>query len=708
MKNFNFSIKENIAYFGFNVPDKSMNVIDFSVIEDIEEIAQKLNEVKGAIIYSEKSNFCAGADLFNLLSGIKSAKPNEMFEKGFAFNAALRKIETSNKPLVCIINGLALGGGLEFALACNYIICNEGAKIGLPEAKIGLIPGGGGTQRLSRMIGVQNAASLLLEGKELKAAEALKIGIINEINDNGFEAATYFIANNPKVSKAWDSKNYKPKDGPYTPNGIMNFIGGNAMISGKTFGNYPAQLAILSAFYEGLQLPFDSAIKIESRYFIKNLLLPSTQSMARTLFVSSQALAKGSNRPQGFEKYEIKKAAVLGAGMMGAGIAYQQAINGILTILIDTSIEAANKGKAHCEELLKKQVSRQKMSEVKAKEILDLIIPSIDFELIKGADIIIEAVFENREIKADVTKKSESLLSDNAVFGTNTSTLPITSLALASSRPNNFIGIHFFSPVEKMPLVEIIKGEETTNETIAKAIDYVLKIKKTPIIVNDERGFYTSRCFSTYITEGVELLAEGYSPILIENIGKMTGMPVAPLAMSDEVALDLAYKIQSQAKKDLGDKYIETKATKIIEEMVVKYERFGRKNKKGFYDYFDDGTKEIWADIHKVAPCGINEISPNEVGIIKKRLLYRQAIEAVRCFEERVIQNPIEADIGSIFGWGFAPYTGGVISMIDNIGSQVFCEELTELAEKYGSRFTPNNLLLEMAKTNQKFYERFK
>ncbi len=716
MKNFTFEIDASqIAHIGFNVPDKSMNTITKSVMDELSEIVEKIKSdanIKGAIIFSGKdSGFCAGADLEEISGNMNAASLEDAFKAGFALNASLRALETCGKPVACAIEGLALGGGLEIALACHYrVVANDDKiQLGLPESKVGLIPGGGGTQRLPRLMGVQNAAQYLLEGKSMKPQDALKMGVVNEVCEKGktIETCEKWLLSNPKATQAWDDKGYRVKDGPYTPAGIMNFIGGNAMIAGKTYNNYPAQAAILSAVYEGLQVPMDAALRIETRYFIKNFMLPQTQSMVRTLFVSSQALSKGANRPKGFDKYEIKKVAVLGAGMMGAGIAYQQAINGIETVLIDQTQEAADKGKSHCADLLKKQVSRRKMTQEQADATLGLILATTDYDNIKGCQLVIEAVFENREIKADVTKRAEAQLEATAVFGSNTSTLPISGLAEASVRPDNFIGIHFFSPVEKMPLVEIIMGEKTTQECLAKSIDYVLKIKKTPIVVNDARGFYTSRCFSTYVQEGIEMLAEGYAPILIENVGRMTGMPVAPLAMSDEVALDLAYKIQSQTKKDLGDKWEDTEASRVIEEMVVKNERFGRKNKKGFYDYFDDGTKKLWDGLAQIAKPVKLEADPAEVREMKNRLLYRQGIETARCFEEGVITDPVQADIGSIFGWGFAPYHGGVVSMMDNVGISNFVAACDALADKYGERFRPNALLRDMAAKNEGFYARY-
>lgn len=716
MSNFKIENQDGILIVTFDAPEKSMNTLTKAAIEELFALSETLKNdanIKGAVISSGKaSGFCAGADLNEMAGNLSASNLEEAFKAAFSLNQVFRALETCGKPIAVAIEGVCMGGGLELSLACHYRVAanDDKIQIALPEAKVGLIPGAGGTQRLTRMIGVQNAAPYLLEGKSMKPQDALKLGVINEIAEKGktLDAAIAWLKTNPSSVKPWDEKGYRVKDGPYTPAGAMNFIGGNAMIAKNTNGNYPAQKAIMAAVYEGLQVPFDAAIRIESRYFLKNFLLPSTRSMVRTLFISSQELSKGSNRPKDFPKTIFNKIAVLGAGMMGAGIAYSQASVGIETILIDQTIEAAEKGKAHCADLLKKQVSRRKLTEEQAADILALITPSTDYETIKGADLVIEAVFENRDIKAEVTKKAEAQLSEAAIFGSNTSTLPITGLAEASIRPQNFIGIHFFSPVEKMPLVEIILGAETGQETIAKAIDYVLKIKKTPIVVNDARGFYTSRCFSTYVQEGIEMLAEGYAPVLLENIGRLSGMPVAPLAMADEVAIDLAYKIQTQTKKDLGEKWVQTAAADFIETMVAKLERFGRKNQKGFYDYNPDGTKNIWSGLSDIVKPSIFKLSPSELEWQKKRLLYRQAIEAARCFEEGVITSPSEADVGSIFGWGFAPYTGGVISLIDNIGTKKFVEELDILSAKYGDRFKPNQLLIDMAKTNESFYKKFK
>lgn len=725
MENFKIEVdSDGVALVTFDVPGRSMNTLTASVIKEIGEIVERIKTdeaIKGAVITSGKaSGFCAGADLGELggsgglaggsaggEAGLKAA-----FDAGFALNKAFRALETCGKPVAAAINGLAMGGGLEICLACHYRVVGDNPKtqLALPEAKVGLLPGAGGTQRLPRLMGVMAAAPYLLEGKSMKPQEALALKVVHEVVAPGseVEAAKTWVKTKGDPVAPWDKKDFKlPGGGPYTPTGSQVFVMGNAMLRKQTYGNYPAQLNILKAVYEGTQVPFDAAIRIETRYFLKTMMSPQAKGMIRTLFLSLQELGKGSGRPANVPPSEAKKVAVLGAGMMGAGIAYVQAMAGIETVLIDQSQEAAEKGKAYAEGLLKKAVSRGKMTQEKADKVLSLITPTTDYDHVKGSDLVIEAVFENREIKADVTKKAEAQLAETAIFGSNTSTLPITGLSKASVRPKNFIGIHFFSPVDKMGLVEIIMGEETSDEALAKSIDYVLKIKKTPIVVNDSRGFYTSRCFGTFVQEGLEMLADGIAPAIIDNVGRATGMPRGPLEMNDDVALDLGYKVTQQTKKDLGDKFEDRPFAPIIEKMVVELQRFGRKNGKGFYDYPENGPKTLWKGLSDLAPVKIAEADQALIQEIRTRLLYRQAVEAARCFEEGVITDPREADVGAILGWGFAPWTGGPISLIDAVGAKAFVETCDGLAQKYGKRFAPPALLREMAEKGETFYGRF-
>jgi 3-hydroxyacyl-CoA dehydrogenase/enoyl-CoA hydratase/3-hydroxybutyryl-CoA epimerase len=716
MENFKIDVDaDGIALITFDVPGRSMNTLTSSVMAEIPQLVERIktdDAIKGAVITSGKaSGFCAGADLGDIAGGmIGGASLQDAYDAGWKMNGALRALETCGKPVAAAINGLALGGGLELTLACHYRVVENDNRIqlGLPEIKVGLFPGGGGTQRLTRLIGVQPAMMAMTEGKSFRPNDAKGAGIVHEIAEKGqsVEAAKAWIRNGGKAVQPWDDKGFKlPGGGPYHPAGIQNFLVGNAMIRKQTYGNYPAATNLMKAVYEGVQVPMDAALRIETRYFIKTLMTPQAQAMIRSLFLSKQELDKGAVRPAGVPKSDAKKVTVLGAGMMGAGVAYVQVMAGIETVLIDQTQEAADKGKAHVEELLKKRLSRGQMTQEKFDATMALVTATTDYDLIKGSDLVIEAVFENREIKADVTRRAEAQLAEGAVFGSNTSTLPITGLAEASVRPEDFIGIHFFSPVDKMMLVEIILGEKTGPAAIAKAIDYVLKIKKTPIVVNDSRGFYTSRCFSTFLMEGMAMLEEGYAPALIDNVGRMTGMPRGPLEMHDDVALDLSYKIAKQTAIDLGDAYVPSEGADIVARMV-EGGRYGRKNGKGFYDY-DSKPKTLWAGLSELAPVKFDDSTPELVDELKTRLLYRQAVEVARCWAEGVIDDPREADLGAILGWGFAPWSGGPITLIDQTGLKAFVETADRLTATYGDRFKVPELLREMAAKGETFYGRF-
>ena len=714
---------DGVALVAFDVPGRSMNTITRQVMADLAELVERIRTdaaIKGVVLTSGKdSGFCAGADLEELggpkgaaagLSG--DAAKKALFDAVYGLNQSLRTLETCGKPVACALGGLALGGGFEMALACHYRVAADDPRItlGLPESKIGLMPGGGGSQRVTRLVGVMAAAPLLLEGKALRPKEALSQGLIHEVAAPGGEvaAARAWLAAKADPVQPWDKKEFKlPGGGPYHPAGAQLFIMGNAMLRKQTFGVYPAQLNIMKAVYEGLQVPMEAALRIESRYFVKTMLTPQARAMVRTLFGSMQALGKGSARPAGSARSDVKKVAVLGAGMMGAGVAYVQAMTGIETVLIDTSQEAADKGKAHAQGLMDKRVGRGQMTPEKREANLGLINATTDYAAIAGSDLVIEAVFENREVKAEVTRKAEAQLEPGAVFGSNTSTLPITGLAEASARPADFIGIHFFSPVDKMMLVEIIRGEKTSDEAVAKAIDYVLKIKKTPIVVNDGRGFYTSRCFMTFVQEGVEMLMDGFAPAMIDNVGRMTGMPRGPLEMADDVALDLAHKILEQTAKDLGAAYKPGRMDALLKRLVVDLGRYGRKNGKGFYDYPEKGPKRLWEGLDDEAPVTTPRSTPALVETLKTRLLYRQAVEAARCFEEGVVTDPRDADVGAILGWGFAPWTGGPLSLIDTVGAASFVQTCDALAAACGPRFSPPQSLRDMAARGESFYGRF-
>ncbi len=726
MKHFTLETdKDGIALITFDSPDVSMNVISPSVVEEMEEWVEAITNnaaITGVVITSGKSNsFCAGADLSGLgstfadLAKLSAEKRNEkLYNELFRLNAVLRKLETCGKPVAAAINALALGGGLEITLACHYRIAasdNAKLKLGLPEAMVGVLPGGGGTQRLPRLIGAMNAFDLMMQGKMIKADKALALGVIHETAPGAklVDKATAWVKANPDAKQPWDGEKFRlPGGGPYHPKGAQTFMGVAPMIRKNTYGNYPAQRYILSCVYEGLQVDMDAGLRIETRYFTKLMQRPESRNMIRSLFLSKQALEKGSARPAGQKKGAVNKIAVIGAGFMGAGIAYVSAMAGIEVALVDIDMAGAEKGKAFAQKELEKRVSRKKMDQAKADAILARITPTTDYSVMKDVDLVVEAVFENRELKAKITKMAEEHMPKDAIFGSNTSTLPITGLAEASKRPQNFIGIHFFSPVHKMMLVELIVGEKTSDYAISRALDFVTKIRKTPIVVSDTRGFYANRCVMRYIEQGMALLSEGVYPALIENGARMAGMPVGPLSLQDEVAIDLGYKIIKQTEADLGDDAFKGPTAPILIAMIEKYDRKGRKNGKGFYDYSEDGKKRLWPELSQFALNGVlPEDKQPTPAYIKERILYAQALEAARCMEEGIVKDPREADVASILGWGFAPYTGGVLSYIDTIGAANFVKRADELAKISADMYGVPDLLRDMAKTGETFYSRF-
>ncbi len=732
---------DGIATITWDMPGRTMNVLNeasLTAYTGILDKALKDDKVKGIILTSGKDTFIAGADLEMLLNADTSdaAKLTEQFSQ---LQKLFRRQETGGKPIVAAINGTALGGGFEICLATHYRIAaaNPKTKIGQPEVKLGLLPGGGGTQRIPRLIGVMNAAPILLEGKDLTVDAAKGLGLIHEVVPPAellTRAKAYLTAApteqvvpeyagkgakpiDGRAVQPWDRKGFKTPGFPggqvWSPPGVQTFIGGNAMIAGKTNGVYPAPKAIMSCVYEGLQLPFDSGLKVETRYFVSLLLNPVAKSMIRTLFFGLQEANKLARRPKGVPKQEYKKIGVLGAGLMGAGIATVSVQAGLDIVLIDRDQAAADKGKAHIAAELDKLVKRGRMDQAKRDGLLAKVTATPDFGALKDCQLVVEAVFENREVKAEATKKAEATLPKEAVFASNTSTLPITGLAEASSKPDHFIGLHFFSPVEKMPLVEIIVGKKTSPETLARAMDFVQKIRKTPIVVNDSRGFFTSRVCGAFISEGHRLLKEGVPAAMIENCARFAGMPVGPLSLNDEVAIDLSWKIADQTKRDAeaaGVKYESSGTEDILELMVKKLERFGRKNGKGFYDYPADGKKRLWPELQKHFPAdpallyGEGEDKRAKETEIKKRLLYVQAVDTARCLEANVLTDPQDGDVGSIMGLGFAPQTGGAISLIDQVGIKTFVAECDDFAKKYGKQFEVPKLLRDMAAKGQSFY----
>ena len=706
---------DGIATLTIDVPDQSMNVIGPDFLADLDASITRIasdEAVKGAVIASGKdSGFMAGMDLkyFGSMLASESGKrpaPAQIFDKVFVLNQLFRRLETCGKPVACAIQGTCVGGGFELALACHHRVVGDSPKtqLGLPEILIGLFPGGGGSQRLPRIVGVQAALLYMLQGKLLRPAEAAMMKIVDEVVPQGttLAAAKQWVKANPSAGvQPWDQKGFKIPGGAggFNPAFVQTMAGALPMTLKQTQRNMNAPIALLSAVYEGAILPFDRAIQVESKYFAKVAADPQAANMIRSLFVNKQAAERGARRPKDQPKAPTQKLAMLGAGMMGAGIATVAAQAGMEVMLFDRDLSYAQKGKAHVADQLKKRLGKG-MTPEKMEQTLARVTPTTDYAALAGADFVIEAVFEDAAIKAAVTKEVEQVLGADVIFGSNTSTLPITKLARAWSRPANFIGIHFFSPVEKMPLVEIILGQETGPAAIAKALDFVAQIKKTPIVVNDSRGFYTSRCFSTYVQEGVEMVAEGINPALIENAGRQLGMPVGPLAVGDEVSIELGHKIMVAAQKELGDAYVAQPSDAVMARMV-ELGRLGRKNGKGWYDYPEGGKKHLWTGLDDMFPRA--PIQP-DVEEVKERLLYRQLVECARCYQEGVLETPEDGDIGAIFGWGFAPWTGGPFSHMDTVGIGHVVAVLDRLHDRHGDRFAPTEQLQDMAASGMSFY----
>jgi 3-hydroxyacyl-CoA dehydrogenase/enoyl-CoA hydratase/3-hydroxybutyryl-CoA epimerase len=726
MANFKLDVDgDGIAVITWDMADRSMNVITTGVIEELGALVDKVaadSAIKGAVATSGKDAFCGGADL-TMLEGMGAVFANLVRTKGeeaaaaFVFDESrklsqvYRRLETSGKPWVCALNGTAMGGGFEFALACHYRVAtdNPRTRLGLPEIKVGLFPGAGGTQRVARMLPPADALQFLLKGEQLKVDRAKAMKLIDAVVPQGdlIKAAKDWIKAGGKAKAPWDTEGFRLPGGPvYSKAGMMTFPAANAIYRRETYDNYPAARAILQVVYEGLQVPFDTALRIESRWFAKILRSPEAAAMIRSLFVSMQELNKGARRPANEPPTSLKKIGVVGAGFMGAGIVQVSAAADLQVVMIDRDQETAEKGKAALHKALSDRVMKGRMKGAERDEWLARILPTADYAALKDCDLVIEAVFEDRKVKSEVIAKIQAVIGDKAIFASNTSTLPISSLASEFKDPARFIGIHFFSPVDRMMLVEIILGKQTGNKALAAALDYVRGIRKTPIVVNDSRGFYTSRVVGTYIREGHLMLTEGVPAAMIENVGRMAGMPVGPLALNDEVAVDLAWKILKATEADLDAKAIDARQKTLLREMVEKRGRFGRKNGKGFYDYPANGPKKLWPEL---VDFQLKQLDPDKIDIeeLKLRLLGVQALETSRCFEEKVLTDVREADVGSILGFGFAPFSGGTLSWIDMMGTKRFVELCRKLDKKFGARFAPNKLLLDLAQRGEGFYQRF-
>ena len=727
MTEFKYSIdSDGVAIISWDVPNKTMNVMSLEGLKELDkhfDAALSDDRVKGIIVTSGKRDFAGGMDL-NVLADMKTAQGENpaqgLFNGIMQIHKLLRKIELAGmdpktkkgaKPVAAAINGTAAGIGLELPLACHRIfaIDNEKSKIGLPEILVGIFPGAGGTTRLVRKLGAMNAAPFLLEGKMLSPSKMKLAGVIDELTEESdllSRAKAWVLdATDADCIKPWDDKSYKmPGGGPYHPNGYMTFAGASVMVNSKTQGAFPAAKTLLSAVYEGAQVPFETALKIEARWFTKILMNPSSESMIRSLFINKEALEKGAVRPKDIPNQKVEKIGILGAGMMGAGISYVSALAGIKVVLLDMKEEDAQKGKVHAENLLNVGLKRKKIDEKKKSAVLDLICPTTKFEDLKDCDLIVEAVFEDPAVKAEVTKKAEAIIDKNCIFASNTSTLPITSLASASERPEQFIGIHFFSPVDKMLLVEIIKGSVTGDVAVAKALDYVRQIKKTPIVVNDARFFYANRCIIPYVNEGAMMVSEGITPASIENAAKQLGFPLGPLQLTDETSIDLGVKIIRATRAAMGNEYPEKNGDEVSFKLFEEG-RLGRKTNAGFYDYDEKGKRTyLWNGLNETWPVKKHQPKFEE---IKNRLMLSQVLEAVKAFEEGVLEDIREGDVGAILGWGFAPWSGGPFGWVDMVGVQNVVNMCNTLSESEGQRFVAPKILLDMAKNNETFYGKF-
>ena len=703
---------DGIATLTIDYPGKSMNVIDQAFMDSLDAAIARLvadPAAKGAILTSGKPAFVAGADLVAMehsLDAMADDSVPALFDKYASLSRVLRRVESCGKPLVAAINGSAMGGGFELCLACHHRVMAEapGVVVGLPEVQVGLVPGAGGTQRLPRLIGVIAALPWLLEGKSADAASALKAGLVHEVVAPGelLAAAKRWLLGAPKAVQPWDERGFRiPGGGPLDPRVAPAFVVGNTLLQANTCHNLPAPLAIQSCVYEGTQLPIDKGLRIESKYLLQTAQLsPVSRSMIRTLFINKSKAEKGLHRPAGFAPFVCAKLGMVGAGMMGGGIALTAAQRGIQVVLIDRDRDAAERGKAYAARALDKRVARGRLSADQAAAILARIVPSTDYDALRDADMVVEAVFEDRAVKAEVTRRLDAVLAPGCVLASNTSGLPITLLAQASRRPERFIGLHFFSPADKMPLVEVIRGQATSDATLAQALDFVAQLKKTPIVVNDHRGFFTSRFIGAFVDDAIGMVAEGIDPALIENCARHAGMPVAPLAITDELSIELSLAAGAAQKREFPDAYKEVRSVPVLERLYA-LGRAGRKNGKGFYDYDAEGGKRLWSGLAELYPRRAVQPSAHD---LKQRILYVQAVEAVRAMEEGVLLNPADGDVGAILGVGYPAYTGGPFCFIDGVGLKAFVAEADRLADLFGEPLRPPPLLRDMAASGQTFY----
>jgi 3-hydroxyacyl-CoA dehydrogenase / enoyl-CoA hydratase / 3-hydroxybutyryl-CoA epimerase len=723
LTNFRFEIDpDGIALATWDMPGRSMNVITPEVIDELSRIVETVagdEAVKGCAIASGKDSFSGGADL-TVLQGLRAlyetlaaekgheAAMGAFFEASRSLSRLYRRLETCGKPFAAAIHGVCLGGAFELALACHHRVASdaETTRVGLPEIKVGLFPGAGGTQRVARLMPTGDALQMLLKGEQIRPLMARNMGLLHAVasREEIIEKAKAFVRGGGSAVAPWDRKDFRlPSNKVHSAQGMQIWPAANAIYRRETGDNYPAARAILQAVYEGLQLPMDLALTVESRRFAKILRSPEAAAMIRTLFVSTGELNKGARRPKDVPPTAIRTLGVVGAGFMGAGIAYVAALAGLDVILVDRDAETAETGKARSHKLMTDQIMKGRAKTAGRDALLARIRPSASYADLGPCDLVIEAVFEDPAVKAEAIRQVEGAIGPDAILASNTSTLPISGLAKALSRPDRFVGIHFFSPVERMMLVEIIRGAETGDRALATALDFVRLLKKTGIVVNDSRGFFANRCVGAYIGEGHLMLTEGVPPAMIENAGKAAGMPVGPLSLNDEVALDLALAIVRATKAENGREAVAPGQEELLARLVEGEGRLGRKNRKGFYDYPENGPKRLWPGL---ADLQRTRLDPDRVdfGELKSRLLVAQALEAARTVAEGVVTDPREADVGSILGFGFAPFTGGVLSFIDGMGAERFVALCETLRARHGERFAPPPILAEMAATGQSFY----
>jgi len=690
-------------------PSASANTMNEAYVaamgETVERLQAEKGSLKGVVITSAKPTFFAGGNL-RMLSQIQPAQAAEVFDTIEEVKRQLRALETLGVPVVAAINGSALGGGLEIALACHHRIVADDNRIeiGVPEVTLGLLPGGGGVTRTVRMLGLQDALmKVLLQGRRMKPAHARSVGIVDEMvpADELLDAAYRWIASyDGDAKQPWDRDGYKipgasPKLAAFLPAFPANL---RKQLKGAP---YPAPRAIMSAAVEGSQVDFATASRIESRYFVSLATGQIAKNMIQAFFFDLQAINAGASRPGGVPKYQARKVGVLGAGMMGAGITYVCAKVGIEVVLKDVSLEAAAKGKAYSEKLLAKQLQKGRTTAGQVEELLSRITPTADPNDLAGCDLVIEAVFESEELKQKVFAEIAGVVEPDALLCSNTSTLPITSLAGGIDRPDDFLGMHFFSPVDRMPLVELIVGDKTSDRTIAKAYDVVRQIKKTPIVVNDSRGFFTSRVFGTLVMEGAAMVAEGIDPVTIERAATQAGFPAPPLAMLDEVTLTLPQKIRDAAKAagDSAGAFDDHPGMAVTDRLVTEFDRRGKAAGAGFYDYPADGPKHLWP--------GLFEHFARDVEVplidLQERMIFAMSLETVKCLDEGVLRSVADANIGSIFGIGFPPFHGGALQYVNAYGLNAFVERSRALAASYGSRFDPPALLVRKAQAGEIF-----